>query len=183
MVDTKVIKDRMESSLEVFKKNLGGVRAGRASPDMLNNIRVDAYGSPMPVSQLANISVSDSSMLTVQVWDKTLVASVLKAIQTSDLGVNPINDADVIRVPLPKLSEERRKELAKLCATYSEQAKVSVRNIRRDEIDDVKNLQKNSEISEDDLRSFTSEIQDITDEYTKIIDKLLSEKQSEILKV
>lgn len=179
----KKVKERMISSLESYKKNLSGVRAGRASPDLLNSIRVEAYGSPMPLAQLATVSVQDASMITVQVWDKTVGDKTLKAIQSSDLGVNPIKDGDIIRVPLPKLSEERRKELVKLCANHAEQAKVAVRNIRRDEIDEVKKLNKSSDISEDEMHQKVADIQKVTDDFSKEIDELLSTKQLEIMKV
>lgn len=177
------IKDRMNSSKEVYHKNLAGVRAGRASPDLLNNMKVDAYGSLMPLSQLATVSVADSNILVVQVWDNALLGVVDKAIQTSDLGLNPLKDGGVIRVPLPKLSEERRRDLVKVCATHAEQVKVAIRNIRRDEIDSIKKSEKAGDISEDDMRHNSVAIQKVTDEFIKEVDSDLDEKQREILKV
>ena len=174
---------RMNLSLESYSNNLTSVRTGRATPDLLNQIKVEIYNDFMPLNQLANISVQDGNLLIVQPWDKSSVSAVEKAIKTSNLGVNPAIDGALIRVPIPKLSEERRVELSKICANYAEQAKVSIRNIRRDVLDKLKKQQKNSEISEDELRDFSDKIQKNTDSYINKIEEFLLRKKEEIMVV
>ena len=174
---------RMNLSLESYSNNLTSVRTGRATPDLLNQVKVEIYNNFMPLNQLANISVQDGNLLIVQPWDKSSVSAVEKAIKTSNLGVNPAIDGALIRVPIPKLSEERRVELSKICANYAEQAKVSIRNIRRDVLDKLKKQQKNSEISEDELRDFSDEIQKNTDSYINKIEEFLLRKKEEIMVV
>jgi ribosome recycling factor len=174
---------RMTLSLDSYNNNLTSVRTGRATPDLLNQIKVEIYNDFMPLNQLANISVQDGNLLIVQPWDKASVSAVEKAIKTSNLGVNPAIDGNVIRVPIPKLSEERRVELSKVCANYAEQAKVSIRNIRRDILDKLKKQQKNSEISEDELRDFSDNIQKNTDSYINKIEESLLRKKEEIMVV
>ena len=150
---------------------------------MLDNIIVDAYNSKTPISQLANISVPDSSTLTIQVWDNSLIKNIETAIIESNLGINPQSDGNIIRLPIPKLSEERRLELTKIASQYSENAKISIRNIRRDSIDEYKIAEKEKEISQDDLKKHTSEIQKITDDFTKKIEEIAHAKKNEILTV
>lgn len=177
------LESRMERSLESYNKNLISVRTGRASPDLLNLIRVEVYNDMMPLNQLANISVQDSNMLIVQAWDKTNISAIEKAINTSSLGVNPSIDGNIIRVPIPKLSEERRIELTKVCSEYAEESKVSIRNIRRDSLDKLKKQKKLGDISEDELHNFSEKIQKITDSYIHKIDELLESKKGEIMVV
>ena len=174
---------RMERSLESYNNHIISVRTGRASPDLLNQIKVEAYNDMMPLNQLATISVQDSNMLIVQAWDKSSISVIEKAIKTSNLGVNPAIDGNIIRVPIPKLSEERRIELVKICSEYAEQSKVAIRNIRRDVLDKLKKQKKQSEISEDELHNFSEEIQKTTDSYIHKIDELLELKKEEIMVV
>lgn len=175
------LEQRMGKSLESYKGHIASIRAGRATPDLLNQIKVEAYNDSMPLNQVATISAQDNSMLLVQLWDKTNLAAAEKAIMTSNLGLNPAIDGDVIRVPLPKLSEERRLELSKVCNNYAEQAKVSIRNIRRDVVDLFKKDQKDGNISEDDMHTSIDKIQKITDNFIKQIDELLQSKKDEIM--
>ena len=177
------LNSRMDSSLEAYKKNINSVRAGRASPDLLNQIRVEVYGNFMPLNQLSTVSVQDNSMLLVQVWDRGNIEAVEKSIRLSDLGLNPASDGNTVRVPLPKLSEERRLELVKICGNHSEQGKISIRNIRRDVIDQLKKKQKSKELSEDELHNFSDDIQKTTDEFIAKIDKIFDAKKIEIMAV
>ncbi len=179
----KDIKHRMENAVEVLKKEFGGLRTGRASTSLLEPITVDAYGSHMPITQCASISVPEPRMLTVSVWDKTLVKAVEKAIQNSGLGLNPSTDGMTIRVPIPPLNEERRVELQKVAGKYAEHARVAVRNVRRDGMDQLKKLEKDGQISQDEHRQYSTEIQGLTDETIKKIDEALSHKEKEILQV
>ncbi len=183
MFDLNNITTKMNSSLEAFQRNLSGIRAGRASPSLLDQIKVEVYGSNMPLNQLATVSVQDSTLITVQVWDKGNVGSAEKAIRNSNLNLNPASEGSLIRVPLPKLSEERRAELVKICAEYAEQAKVAIRNIRRDAMDNIKKLQKDSEISEDEQKKYSDDVQQETDQFVKKIDEQLEQKKSEIMAV
>lgn len=180
---TKDLNHRMDKSLETYKHNISSVRAGRATPDLLNQIKVEAYNDMMPLNQVATISAPDSTTLAVQVWDKENIATVEKSIIKSNLGLNPSADGNIIRIPLPKLSEERRLELCKICANYAEQAKVSIRNIRRDLIDQTKKDQKDGNISEDAMHDAINEIQKITDNFTNKIDEILTSKKNEIMSV
>ena len=182
-MDIKLIKEKMNSSINFFEKELLTLRTSRANPSIIDNIFVDAYGAKTPINQLGNISVPEASMITIQIWDNTLINIVEKAINESNLGINPQVDGQLIRLPIPKLSEERRQELAKLASQYGENAKVAIRNNRRDSIEKVKNDEKNKSITQDESKKFLKEIQKITDEYTSQIDKLISIKQEEILKV
>jgi len=181
MFEINQLRDKMQKALEAFKKELAGVRTGRAHASLLDGVRVESYGAQMPLSQVGTVSVPESRMLSVQVWDKSLVKNVEKAIMESDLGVNPVVDGTLIRIPLPDLSEERRKELVKLAARFAEGSRVSVRNIRREGIDDVRKLEKDGEISKDDEHRHAQEIQKITDEFIGKIDELLQHKEKEIL--
>jgi ribosome recycling factor len=175
------LRRRMASTLESLKKDFNSLRTGRASTALLDNVVVDVYGASMPLSQVATISVPEARMLSVQVWDRSAVKSVEKAIMEAGLGLNPVCDGQLIRLPLPDLSEERRRELAKVAAKYSEAAKVSVRNIRRDGMDELKLLEKEGDISEDELHRSSEEVQKITDEYIKKIDELFSQKERDIM--
>ena len=174
---------KMVSSIEHFEKELQTIRTSRANPNMLENIFIDAYGSKTPLNQLGNISSPDSSMLTIQVWDVSLLKNIENAILESNLGINPQVDGALIRLPIPKLSEERRNELTKIASQYAENYKVSIRNIRRDFIEIKKKEKKDSQISEDELKKFLSEAQNYTDKYIASIDKILEQKKSDIMKV
>ena len=176
-------KSRMEKTIEALKSDLGGLRAGRAHASLLDGIMVDAYGSMTPISQVGTISVPDARCLSVSVWDRGMAKAVEKAIQESDLGLNPVSDGQLIRIPIPPLSEERRKELVKVAGKYTEQSKVAVRNIRRDALDGIKKLKKDNEISEDEEKRYENEIQKFTDESIKKIDEFLAQKEKDIMQV
>lgn len=179
----KDIKRRMDSAIEVLKKEFSGLRTGRASANLLDPVMVDAYGSHMPLSQVGNVNVPESRMLVVQVWDKSMVKATEKAIRDAGLGLNPQADGQVIRIPIPPLSQERRNELTKVAAKYAEQAKVSVRNVRRDGMDALKKMEKDGHISQDDHRHQEKEIQHFTDDAIKKIDETLAHKEKEIMQV
>lgn len=174
---------RMEKTLDTLRGDFGGLRAGRAHASLLDNIMVEAYGSPTPIAQVGTISVPDARTLSISVWDKGLAKSVEKALRESDLGLNPVSDGQLIRIPIPPLSEERRKELVKIAGKYAEQNKIAIRNIRRDALDEIKKLKKDNLISEDDEKRFSNEIQKLTDDSIKKIDDLLSQKEKDILQV
>lgn len=176
-------KNRMDKTLEALKADFAGLRAGRAHVSLLDGIMVEAYGSMTPLSQVGTVSVPDARTLSVSVWDRSLAKAVEKAILESDLGLNPASDGQLIRIPIPPLSEERRKELVKVAGKYSEQSKVAVRNVRRDALDDVKKLKKDNQISEDEEKRFENEIQKLTDDSVKKIDELLAQKEKDILQV
>lgn len=174
---------RMDGAIEALRKEFTGLRTGRASTALLDNLTVDAYGAKMPMNQVGSISVPEPRMLTVQVWDNSLVKEAEKAIREADLGLNPQTEGNLIRVPLPELSEERRVELTKVAAKFGEQARVAVRNVRRDGMDTLKKNEKDKEISKDEHRDRGEDIQKLTDEHIGIIDKMLSDKEQEILQV
>lgn len=176
-------KSRMDKTLESLKADFGGLRAGRAHASLLDGIMVEAYGSLTPISQVGTVGVPDPRTLSVSVWDKALAKNVEKALRESDLGLNPVSDGSLIRIPIPPLSEERRKELSKIAGKYSEQNKVAIRNIRRDALDDIKKLKKDNLISEDDEKRFENEIQKLTDESVKKIDEMLEAKEKDIMQV
>ena len=178
--DTRV---RMDKTVEALKKDFSGLRTGRASTALLDGLMVEAYGAMTPLLQVGTVSVPESRMLSVQVWDRSLVKSVEKAIRSSDLGLNPMNDGQLIRIPIPPLNEERRIELTKIAAKYTEQARIAVRNIRRDAMDAVKKMQKDGEISEDDQKKYETEIQNMTDATIKTMDEMLKVKDQEIKQV
>ena len=175
------IKVRMDKAIDSFKKDLSGLRVGRASSAMLDNVNVNAYGSIMPLNQISTVSVPESRLLLVSVWDNSLVAITEKSIRESPLGLNPMVEGNVIRLSVPPLSEDRRIEITKIASKYAENAKISVRNIRRDLIENIRKLQKSSEISEDQKHQDEALVQDITDEVIKNIDRILSIKEKEIL--
>lgn len=177
------IKRRMEGSLNSLKTEFMGLRAGRASTGMLEPIMVDAYGSKMPMTQVGNISVPEPRLLTVTVWDASLTSAVEKAIRDSDLGLNPMAEGTLIRVPIPDLSEERRKDMVKVAGRYAEAARVSVRNVRRDGIEAARKMEKDSAISEDERHDLETSIQKLTDDHVKLIDDMLANKEKEITQV
>lgn len=176
-------KTRMDKTLDALKADFGSLRAGRAHVSLLDGIMVEAYGSMTPLSQVGTVSVPDARTLSISVWDRNLAKSVEKAIMESDLGLNPSSDGQLIRIPIPPLSEERRKELSKVAGKYAEGAKVAVRNIRRDALDEIKKLKKDNLISEDEEKRFETEIQKLTDDATKKADELLSQKEKDIMQV
>ncbi len=183
MINLTEYESKMNKSLEVLKREFNGLRTGRASVSLLDSIYVDAYGSSVPLNQVSNISVPESRLITVQVWDETLLTAVESTIRNSDLGLNPMLEGNLIRIPIPELSEERRKELAKIASKYSEDCKVSVRNIRREAMEKIKILEKDKEISKDESFKFSEQVQEITDKLIEKIDMLFSEKEKDILKV
>ena len=174
---------RMEGALEVLQKEFAGLRTGRASISLLEPITVEAYGQSMPMDQVGTIGVPEARLLTIQVWDKGLVGSVEKAIRDSNLGLNPVSDGQLVRVPIPPLSEERRVELTKIAGRYTEEAKVAIRNVRRHAMDDLKKAEKDGNISEDSHREYSDEVQKLTDAYVTRMDEVLAKKEEEILQV
>lgn len=174
---------RMKKTIEVLKTQFASVRAGRANAGVLDQILVEYYGADTPINQIASISVPDPRTIVIQPWDASCLKSIEKAIQASDLGINPQNDGKVIRLVFPQLTEERRKELVKQVKKYSEEAKVAVRNVRRDAMDDFKALKKKSELTEDDLKIAEKEMQKYTDEYIKEVDKVSADKEKELYEI
>jgi ribosome recycling factor len=182
-IDISDIERRMEGAVTTLKTDLGGLRTGRASASLLEPITVDAYGQQMPISQVGTISVPEPRMLSIQVWDKGQVSLVEKAIRESGLGLNPMADGTLVRIPLPELNAERREELVKVAGKYAEQARVAVRNVRRDGMDQIKKAEKDSEISQDEAKDLSAEVQTITDKYVKLVDETLEVKEGEIRQV
>ncbi|MCR5404467.1 MAG: ribosome recycling factor [Butyrivibrio sp.] len=178
----KPFNDKMQKSFDYLKEDLQSIRAGRANPHVLDKIKVDYYGTPTPIQQVGNVSVPEARIIQIAPWDKSLIKSIEKAIQTSDLGINPSNDGAVIRLVFPELTEERRKQLAKDIRKKGEEAKVAVRNVRRDGNDAFKKL-KGTEVSEDEIEDLNDELQKITDKFIKDIDKAVEEKNKEIMTV
>ena len=174
---------RMGKSIDSMKHNVNSLRTGRASPSLLDSIKIDAYGNFVPINQIGSVSTPEARLLVVQVWDKGLSKAVERAIRDADLGLNPASDGTVVRVPIPDLTEERRKELVKKAGEYCESSKIAVRNIRRDTIDVLKKMEKSKRISEDQLQNLSEKVQKSTDTYTKKADELLEEKSKEIMKV
>lgn len=179
----KSAEQKMQKSIEVLKADLGKVRTGRAHTGLLDHVQVDYYGSMMPINQVANISLADARTITVQPWEKPMIAKVEKAIRDADLGLNPSTNGDVIRVPMPMLTEERRKDLIKVVRGEAEAAKVSVRNVRRDANDALKKLLKDKEIGEDDERRAQDEIQKLTDKFIAEVDKVLQAKEADLMAI
>lgn len=175
------LQRRMHGAVEALKHDLGGLRTGRASTALLDNINVDVYGANMPINQVATVSVPEPRLLSVQVWDRSNLNAVEKAIRNAGLGINPITDGQMIRLPIPDLTEERRKELAKLASQYAEKARIAVRNVRRDGNDALKQDEKKHEISEDERKRAETEVQKLTDETIKEIDAAAAAKEKEIL--
>jgi ribosome recycling factor len=177
------LRKRMDGALEALRKELAGIRTGRASANMLDPVMVEAYGQTMPLSQMGSVSAPEPRLVTVQVWDKSMVKHVEKAIREAGLGVNPMSDGNLIRVPLPELSEERRKELVKVAAKYGEQARVAARNVRREGMESLKKLEKGGKMSEDQQRKLEKDVQALTDDTIKKVDAMLQQKDKEILSV
>lgn len=176
-------KEKMTKSISALNSEYNSIRAGRANPAVLDSIRVDYWGVPTPVNQMAAVSVAEARILVIQPWDKSALKLIEKAIQTSDIGINPQNDGSVIRLTFPPLTEERRKSLVKEVKATAENSKVAIRNIRRDAIEKLKSMKKNSEITEDDLKFGETEIQKITDDFIKQVDTVASAKEAEIMEI
>ncbi|GAA4017029.1 ribosome recycling factor [Sphingomonas swuensis] len=179
--DKADVQRRMSGSVDSLKSDLGGLRTGRASSALLDPIQVEVYGAKMPLNQVATVSVPEPRMISVQVWDKSNLNSVEKAIRSAGLGINPITDGQMIRLPIPDMTEERRKELAKLVSQYAEKARIAVRNVRRDAMDALKTDEKKKEISEDEHKRLDTEVQKLTDETIKEVDAAAAAKEKEIL--
>ena len=182
-MDYTNLKEKMEKTISVLSEKFSEVRAGRANPAILNKVKIDYYGTPTPINQVAGVSVPEARLIVIQPWDASVLKEIEKAILASDIGINPNNDGKVIRLAFPELNEERRKEIVKDIKKMAEEAKVAVRAIRRDGIDEAKAKQKNSEITEDELKIAEDEIQKITDKYVEEIDKVLEQKEKEIMSI
>jgi ribosome recycling factor len=174
---------RMDGAIATLQKEFGSLRTGRASTNLLDTVQVEAYGSMLPMNQVGNVTAPEARLLVVSVWDKSMVKAVEKAIRESDMGLNPAVDGQTIRVPIPAPSEDRRKEMAKIAHKYSEAAKVAVRNVRRDGMDDLKKQEKDKKISEDEQRTQSDKIQKLTDDFVKKIDEMLAAKEKDIMSV
>lgn len=187
MADQNALTDdltrRMDGALETLRRDFAGLRSGRASPALLEPVRVEAYGGEVPLTQVGSVAVPEARMLTVQVWDRTLVGAVERAIRDAGLGLNPGSDGQTVRVPIPMLTAERRTELAKAAGRYAENAKIAVRGVRRDGMDQIKGFEKKGEISEDDVKDWSDVVQKLTDSYVKRIDESLADKDREIRQV
>ncbi len=182
-MDYSEIKEKMEKAINSLTERLSEVRAGRANPAILNKVRIDYYGTPTPINQVAGVSVPEARMIMIQPWDVSILKEIEKAILASEIGINPNNDGKVIRLVFPELTEERRKELVKEIKKYAEDAKVAVRNARRDGMDKAKAMQKDGEITEDELKASENEIQKITDKNKEEIDKIIAAKEMEIMSI
>lgn len=182
-MDINTIQTKMQKTIDALGDEFGTIRAGRANANILNKIMVDYYGSPTPIQQVAGVSVPEARMILIQPWEASILKDIEKAILASDIGITPNNDGKVIRLVFPELTEERRKELSKQIKKYGEDSKISIRNIRRDAIDDSKKAQKSGDISEDQLLDLEDEIQKLTDKFTAKIDSMIDEKTKEIMKV
>jgi ribosome recycling factor len=174
---------RMDGALETLRREFAGLRTGRASPALLEPVKVAAYGSDVPLTQVGTVNVPEPRMITVQVWDRSLVSAVEKAVRDAGLGLNPSSDGQLVRVPIPQLTTERRAELAKAAGRYAEGARVAVRGVRRDGMDDIKTHQKKHDLSEDDIERWSDEVQKLTDQYIKRVDESLAEKERDIRQV
>ena len=181
--ETKPYEEKMQKSLASYSENLSTIRAGRANPDVLKKINVDYYGSPTAISAIAEIKVTDARTITITAWDKSAMKGIEKAILTSDLGIHPQNDGQCIRLTFPPMTEERRKELSKQVSKMGEDAKVAIRNIRRDANDKTKAMKKNSEMTEDEVKASDKQIQDLTDKYIKELDAVTAAKTKEIMEI
>lgn len=182
-MDYSEMKSKNEKAINSLSERLSEVRAGRANPAILNKVKIDYYGTPTPINQVAGVSIPEARMIVIQPWDVSILKEIEKAILASDIGINPNNDGKVIRLIFPELTEERRKELVKEIKRYAEDTKVAIRNIRRDTMDEAKDMQKDGEITEDDLKSIENEIQKITDKYIEDVDKLIFAKETEIMSI
>jgi ribosome recycling factor len=181
--DIADVKRRMQGAINAFKNDLASLRTGRASPNLLDPIQIDAYGASMPISQVATVNVPEPRLLSVQVWDRGMVAAVEKAIRESDLGLNPQTEGQVIRLRIPEMNEQRRKEMVKVAHKYAEEAKIAVRHVRRDGLDLLKKLEKDSAISEDDSTRHADQVQKATDQFVAEVDTILVAKEKEIMHV
>ncbi|BDW99664.1 ribosome recycling factor [Maricaulis maris] len=181
--DEDDLKRRMDGAIESLRKEFAGLRTGRASAGLLDPIKVEAYGALTPINQLGNVSVPEPRMITLQVWDKSMVGAVDKAIRNSGIGLNPVMEGQLLRIPIPPLNEERRAEIAKLAGGYAEHARVAVRNVRRDGMDALKKMEKDGDLSEDEQKMFSEDVQKLTNEAIKRIDETLKTKQEEIMQV
>lgn len=179
----KPFQDKMQASLDALHREFVGLRTGRASTNLLEPVTVEAYGSRMPMTQVGTVNAPDARLLTVQVWDKTMVKAVEKSIREAGLGLNPTVEGQLVRIPIPDLTEERRKELTKVASKFAEQSKVAIRNVRRDAMDAIKKLEKDGDISEDDMHRFSKDVQDLTDDFIKKIEDQLSAKEKDIMTV
>jgi len=177
------LRRRMKGAIENIKSEFVGLRTGRASVNLMDPVMVEAYGSSMPLNQVATVSTPESRMISVQIWDKTMVAPADRAIRNAGLGLNPIVDGQTLRIPIPELNEERRAELTKIAGKYAEQNRIAIRNVRRDGMDTIKKLEKDSKISQDEQKSYSDKIQKMTDEMIKEIDHLTDAKEKEIMQV
>ena len=182
-MDYENLKERMEKTINNFTEKLAEVRAGRANPAILNKVKIDYYGTPTPINQVAGVSVPEARLIVIQPWDVSILKEIEKAILASDIGINPNNDGKVIRLAFPELNEERRKELVKDVKKMAEEAKVAIRAVRRDGIEEAKKEQKEGNITEDDLKQAENEIQKLTDKHVEEIDKILENKEKEIMSV
>jgi len=180
---TNDLRRRMDSALEALQREFAGLRTGRASAHLLDKVVVKAYGSDMPLNQVGNVNVPEPRLISVQVWDRGLVVAVEKAIREAGLGLNPVTDGQLVRIPIPELSQERRQELTKIAHKYAEQARVAIRNVRRDGMDALKKMEKDGKISQDDHRHRSDEIQKMTDGHIKKVDEALAQKEKEIMQV
>ena len=183
IVDLTAAENRMRGALEAVRREFSTIRTGRASPSILDRVEVEAYGSKMPLRSVANVSVPEPRLLTVTPFDPGTIKAIERAIDTSDVGLNPQNDGKIIRLPIPELTEERRRQFIRLARQYAEEGRVAIRNIRRDEMRDLNELMKMGEISEDDERRAEAELQQMTDKYVKRIDETLTDKEAELLEV
>ncbi|WP_417463612.1 ribosome recycling factor [Kordiimonas sp.] len=182
-LDLGDIERRMKGAVDALKHEFAGLRSGRATTSMLDPVTVDVYGSNMPLNQVGTVSVPEPRMLSVQVWDKANASAVEKAIRNAGLGLNPMLDGQLVRIPIPELNEERRAELAKVAGKYAEQARIAVRNVRRDGMDQLKRMEKDKTISEDDHKMYADEVQDLTNKFVGVIDEQLQSKEKEIMQV
>ena len=182
-LDTKEFEVKMQKSIEAYKNELDTVRAGRANPNVLSRVMVDYYGTPTPVNQIGSVSCPDARTIVIQPWDASTLKGIEKAILASDIGITPANDGKVIRLAFPQLTEDRRKELKKQVSKMGEDAKVAIRNIRRDAIDKAKDMKKNNEMTEDEQKSSEKSVQDLTDKYIKEIDNITASKEKEIMEI
>lgn len=182
-LDLNDIERRMKGAVEALKHEFGGLRSGRASTSLLDPVTVDVYGANMPLNQVGTVGVPEPRMLSVQVWDKANVSAVEKAIRNSGLGLNPMLDGQLVRIPIPELNEERRAELAKVAAKYAEQGRIAIRNVRRDGMDQLKKMEKDKSISEDDHKMYADEVQELTNKFVGEVDELLQSKEKEIMQV
>ncbi|MGB9771376.1 MAG: ribosome recycling factor [Candidatus Kapaibacteriota bacterium] len=174
-------KENMNKSLEHYKQQLAKVRTGRANASILDNVKVDYYGTPTPITQVATINVPDAKTIIVQPWDSSTINAIEKAIKQSELGFNPVNDGRILRIPVPPLTEERRREIVKFCKKLTEEAKIAIRNIRRDQIEIIRKAEKDKELTEDDRKLGEEKVQKVTDEFIKKVDELFAAKEKEIL--